>query len=223
MMQYLNFVNGWLQLKVDNDSSSELKKAKLHFLSEAVNNLDFLQKAANYETKKRSKDGRIAALFDKNDLGGVVSFLSDRILNRLPMLELQIAFGNVVQGAIHQSKAEWKTFVEKYLGRDFSPDSIVKFFPLPSDVGNFSSGSQAMTAGANGGIDLMKTQDRTLVKKDGQGVQMRLDPAMIERVKREGINFLTPVIFKVTPLVNIGELLGLNTPLLPHDSNIALK
>jgi hypothetical protein len=65
---------------------------------------------------------------------------------------------------------------------------------------------------ANGGIDLMKVQDKTKIQKNGVGVQMQLDKVMIERVKREGINSLTPVIFNITPVANIWNLLGLTPP-----------
>ena len=63
---------------------------------------------------------------------------------------------------------------------------------------------------ANGGIDLVKTQDNTAVKKDGPGVTMKFDPAMIERVKREGIDSLSPVIYQISPMTNIRALLGLD-------------
>ncbi len=75
--------------------------------------------------------------------------------------------------------------------------------------------NQAMAT--HGGIDLMKTQANTAIRKDGQGVQMRLDPAMIKRVRREGIDSLTPVIFKIAPVVNIWNLLGLTPPKTQED------
>jgi hypothetical protein len=52
------------------------------------------------------------------------------------------------------------------------------------------------------------------VSKDGNGVEMNLDPAMIERVRREGISSLSPVIFKITPLTSIWPLIGLPAPAL---------
>ncbi len=64
-----------------------------------------------------------------------------------------------------------------------------------------------------GGIDLKATADNTLVKKDLEnGVQMDIDPAMIERFKRDGIESLTPVIFNITPIANIWQTIGLTPP-----------
>ncbi len=62
---------------------------------------------------------------------------------------------------------------------------------------------------APGGIDLQRSGANTNVLKEGKGVEFKLDPAMIEKVRREGIQSLTPVILRVEPAVNIGILLGL--------------
>ncbi len=66
----------------------------------------------------------------------------------------------------------------------------------------------AMTA-AKGGIDLNAGNMKWSIRKDGTGVEMNIDPAMIERIKREGIESLTPVIFRITPVVSIWPLMGL--------------
>jgi len=41
---------------------------------------------------------------------------------------------------------------------------------------------------------------------------MDVDPAMIEQVRREGIDSLSPVIFRITPVTNIWPLVGLQAP-----------
>ena len=66
----------------------------------------------------------------------------------------------------------------------------------------------------NGGIDLNTDTMNWNIKKDGFGVEMNVDPAMIERVRREGINSLTPEIFRVTPMTtaNVWTLIGLEPP-----------
>jgi len=38
---------------------------------------------------------------------------------------------------------------------------------------------------------------------------MIVNPALIERIKRQGIAWLKPVIFKVSPIANIWSMLGL--------------
>ncbi len=67
----------------------------------------------------------------------------------------------------------------------------------------------------HGGIDLDTSKGMNWqINKEGQGVTMTVDPAMIERIKRDGIDFLKPVIFNVTPLStnNVWPLLGLEAP-----------
>ena len=52
----------------------------------------------------------------------------------------------------------------------------------------------------------------TVTRDANGGVKISVDPAMIERVRREGIQSLTPVIFSVTPVASIWPLLGLAAP-----------
>ena len=66
---------------------------------------------------------------------------------------------------------------------------------------------------APGGIDLNTSNGmQWKVSKDGKGVEMNIDPAMIERVRRQGIDWLSPVIFKMTPVNSVWPLLGLRAP-----------
>ena len=50
------------------------------------------------------------------------------------------------------------------------------------------------------------------ISKDGNGVEMNIDPAMIERIRREGIDSLSPVILRMTPVASIWPLMGLQAP-----------
>jgi hypothetical protein len=64
-----------------------------------------------------------------------------------------------------------------------------------------------------GGIDLNTSNGmQWKVSKEGQGVQMNIDPAMLERIRREGIDSLSPVIFRITPIRSIWPLVGLPAP-----------
>jgi len=70
--------------------------------------------------------------------------------------------------------------------------------------------NRAMTPG---GIDLNPSSGmQWKVSKDGHGVEMNVDSAMIERVKREGVDWLSPVILKMTPVTSIWPLVGLQAP-----------
>ena len=66
-----------------------------------------------------------------------------------------------------------------------------------------------------GGIDLNTSSGMTWkVSKDGQGVEVNLDSAMLSRIRREGIGSLSPVILKMTPIRNVWPLaVGLKAPL----------
>ena len=62
-----------------------------------------------------------------------------------------------------------------------------------------------------GGIDLEDAAANTTVSKQGEGVEFVVDAAMIERVRREGIESLTPVILRIDPVVNILPLFGVTS------------
>jgi hypothetical protein len=64
---------------------------------------------------------------------------------------------------------------------------------------------------ATGGIDLKDSFLKTNVKKQGNGVEFMVDPLLVERLKRQGIENLAPVILTITPGVNIHTLLGLHS------------
>jgi hypothetical protein len=64
-----------------------------------------------------------------------------------------------------------------------------------------------------GGIDLNTSNGmQWKVSKDGKGVEMNVDSAMIARIQREGIDWLSPVIFKMTPVSSVWPLMGLQAP-----------
>ena len=65
---------------------------------------------------------------------------------------------------------------------------------------------------AKGGIDLNTLNMSMAVSKDGKGVEMTIDPAMIARVRREGVDSLTPVIYRMIPISNIWPLAGFQAP-----------
>jgi len=70
-------------------------------------------------------------------------------------------------------------------------------------------GDLAMTA--PGGIDLNTSYGmRWKISKDGRGVEMNIDPAMLARIRQEGIDSLTPVILRMSPVSSVWTLAGLN-------------
>ena len=51
------------------------------------------------------------------------------------------------------------------------------------------------------------------VSKDGNGVEINIDPTEVARIQREGIDWLSPVIFRMTPVPSVWALGGLQAPL----------
>ena len=62
---------------------------------------------------------------------------------------------------------------------------------------------------ARGGIDLDRAKMQMNINKEGAGVQMRFDPAMVERIKRDGFDGLDFHIQSIVPVSDLPLLLGL--------------
>jgi hypothetical protein len=62
----------------------------------------------------------------------------------------------------------------------------------------------------HGGIDLNATNMSLSVSKDAQGgVTVTFDPALIDRIRKEGVRSVVPVIINIVPVADIKPLLGL--------------
>jgi len=97
---------------------------------------------------------------------------------------------------------------------------------LSPDIGPFPQGrpkkplsiragikDQAELTQIPGGIDLNTSNGmRWKVSKDGNGVEMTVDPVVIERIRHIGVDWLVPVILKMTPVTSIWPLVGLQAP-----------
>ena len=84
------------------------------------------------------------------------------------------------------------------------------------DAGVKDSAMKAKTDSAvdftRGGIDLNITNGMQTVIRDGRGVEMTVDSAFTEHIRRIGIDSLSPVIFRITPVTSIWPLIGLQAP-----------
>ena len=63
-----------------------------------------------------------------------------------------------------------------------------------------------------GGIDFNPANLGMTVTQENGGVKMTIDPAEIERMKKQGVSGFTPVIINIVPIANIFPLLGLEAP-----------
>ena len=97
--------------------------------------------------------------------------------------------------------------------QDSSIDLAMAKMPDRPDIsiaGQMASGSHSPNQ--NGGIDLNMHNTDLNVRKEGAGVEMNIHPAMIERIRREGISGLTPEVYSITPVISIWPLIGLEPP-----------
>ncbi len=63
-----------------------------------------------------------------------------------------------------------------------------------------------------GGIDLNAEKMQLNIRNDGNSIEMNIDATMLERIKRDGITSLTPVILRITPVANIWTFIDLPAP-----------
>ncbi len=91
-------------------------------------------------------------------------------------------------------------------------EAQLKALQPQGDGAALANPSDAAMIETPGGIDLNANNVNWNIRKDGKGVEMNVDPAMIERIKREGIDSLSPVIFRITPVTSIWRLAGLQAP-----------
>jgi hypothetical protein len=107
------------------------------------------------------------------------------------------------------SDYSWPDFVSDVLSRA-GIDAAMK---TSTGLSNLTITKPVLPKPTEGGIDLNTSNGmQWKVSKDGQGVEMNVDPAMIARIQREGIDSLSPVIFKITPVASIWPLVGLPAP-----------
>jgi glutamate dehydrogenase/leucine dehydrogenase len=134
--------------------------------------------------------------------------------NHVPA-EIVTKFGIAFAGPINEATG--------VIGEKITPTNLpfMKNVNLPGEFERAWTGSvytasgkdSAQTTVTRGGIDLNTSNGmRWSVSKDGQGVVMTIDPAMLARFKENGIEGLSPVIFKITPVASIWPIVGLNAP-----------
>ena len=80
---------------------------------------------------------------------------------------------------------------------------------IPQDDSYLDENTADSAMTTKGGIDLNRAKMQMNVRKEGAGVQMQFDPAMIERIKRDGFDGLDFKIDTIIPITNLPMLLGL--------------
>jgi hypothetical protein len=105
----------------------------------------------------------------------------------------------------------------KYALRSGTPQGFIDFLKEYIDVLGPTSDSVVndikahIPATTPGGIDLNSRNMQMGIQKEGNGVDMQFDPAMIERIKTEGFDGLEFRIKSIAPAPNLPLLLGLES------------
>ena len=80
------------------------------------------------------------------------------------------------------------------------------------DLGLKKSAKENAAMKANGGIDFDRAQMQMNVRKEGQGVQMKFDPAMVARIRRDGFDGLILKLRVLSLLLIFRNSSGFNFP-----------
>ena len=83
-----------------------------------------------------------------------------------------------------------------------------------NDRGTVSRDQAMGSTEIKGGIDFTQEGMDWKTRKEGLGVEMTVDPALIARVRHEGVEFLVPKILRVTPMTMaaVWQLAGIEPP-----------
>ena len=94
-----------------------------------------------------------------------------------------------------------------------SPNSVETANKAPGEPDRAALANVIKTENfTRGGIDLNTSSGmKWKISKDGNGVEINVDPSQVARIQRDGINWLSPVIFKMTPVVSVWPLGGLSS------------
>jgi hypothetical protein len=128
-------------------------------------------------------------------------------LVELEITELALA-DHVYDGIVTKAKP-----LEDFIRRQISENTAPDWNKIRNKIQNYvlelaydvfvdapKEGSED-TAMTPGGIDLKQKNINWSIHKEGDGIEFTIDPAIIEQIKREGIEGLTPVIYRITPFV----------------------
>ena len=121
-----------------------------------------------------------------------------------------VAFADIEPGSMPQAMGLIYQYIQRELERTVVVNALREI--MTEEKANAlvnQAASMVNAAMIKGGIDLNAQKMDWNVRKEGNGVQMNVDSAMIERFKRDGIDTLRPVIFRMTPIENVWAVVGI--------------
>ncbi|MDO8675846.1 MAG: histidine phosphatase family protein [Candidatus Omnitrophota bacterium] len=136
-------------------------------------------------------------------------FTLGRALTRQEVIDLEVPQSAPI-GIIFDKLLKAKEFWSSEIGAEAVQEALLNSAADAAMAGKYKERKpdQAM-ATTPGGIDFNRAKMQMNVRKEGAGVQMQFDPAMIERIKREGFDGLDFKIDTIVPITNLPMLLGL--------------
>lgn len=102
--------------------------------------------------------------------------------------------------------------ISEYRRRGVLPEELSRVSQVTTRNAAMTTSPSKMAQQAKlnpGGIDFNPKNLGMTVAKQGDGVKITINPAEVERMKREGVRGFTPIIINIVPITNILPLLGL--------------
>ncbi len=148
--------------------------------------------------------------FDATDLG-IYEFSLGQVGLTIRFQEQEITLKYRRTSNVPEFTVEAQGFTDNDVEHVFA--ELSKSFQLEEKVDKLlpvAAGDAALTS-PTGGIDLNTADMGMTIETDAQGgVQVKVDSAMIEQIKREGFKSINPVIINITPIQDIRPFLGLS-------------
>ncbi len=108
-----------------------------------------------------------------------------------------------IQGIIHPALRRWADQLHVSHQEELFYDLEQLLTKMRQEVVPGGDVQQGGDMAMKGGIDLVQSNDLTVTRKEGAGVKMDIDPNVIEQIKRDGVDGLSPQIINVRPIVDI--------------------
>ncbi len=108
-----------------------------------------------------------------------------------------------IQGIIHPALRRWAEQLHVSHQEELFYDLEQLLTKMRQEVVRGGDVHQDGDMAMKGGIDLVRSNELMLTRKEGVGVKMDIDPNVFEQIKRDGVDGLSPQIINVRPIVDI--------------------
>jgi RHH-type proline utilization regulon transcriptional repressor/proline dehydrogenase/delta 1-pyrroline-5-carboxylate dehydrogenase len=213
-------VNQYIDIAKDEEKHGIVQQLAYRDLgAEPGNNPNAYWSPAAVYLVNRPKESRLAK---EEIFGPVVTIMVVDTLEEAVALANDTPYG-LTAGIYSQTPSELEYFTENieagniYINREIT-GALVNRHPfggegMSGQGGEKTGGPDSLNVYTQlktpGGIDLNAKNMKMDVTKDGQGIDMKFDPAMIAEFQRGDFSGIVPVIIRITPISNVLPILGL--------------